>query len=105
MQPNEGLRVMIIMYQITESLSLNKMCRKWKKTFCMVCMYCDFYVLKMENLSLQPLTTVQISVQVIFLIISKIINVLRNGKLFTLFGIEESLTNYEVKVWKPLKNY
>ena len=70
----------------------------------MVCTFYDFYMLKIENLSLQPLTTVQISVQVIFLIISKIINVLKNGKLFTLFGIEESLTNYEVKIWKPLKN-
>ena len=71
----------------------------------MVCTFYDFYMLKIENLSLQPLTTVQISVQVIFLIISKIINVLKNGKLFTLFGIEESLTNYEVKIWKPLKKY
>ena len=58
-----------------------------------------------RNLSLYALTTVQISVQVIFLNIkSKIINVLKNGKLFTLLGIEESLSNYEVKSGNEKKN-
>lgn len=88
------------MYQITESVSLSKMYRKQqgkrKVLHCMLII--RLLHAENRNLSLYALTTVQISVQVIFLNIkSKIINVLKNGKLFTLFGIEESLSNYEVK--------